>query len=112
MTHGVAGEYVDAMAIVDLPPDSQKSIFIGTTRVLLCHAGKTLFALEDKCTHAFQQLLGGEIEDGTITCPKHGACFDLASGKPVNRVSSRPVKVYQLRVRNERIEIDLMPLTA
>lgn len=109
MTQGVTDAFVDVLAVADLPLDTQKSIFVGVNRVLLCHTDNGVFALEDRCTHAFQQLLGGKIEDGIITCPKHGACFDLASGKPVNGVSSRPVKVYQLRVREERIEIDPGP---
>ena len=111
MTHEVKNEgFVDAIALTDLPPDAQKSVFIGTTRVLLCNTGTGLFAIEDKCTHAFQQLVGGEMQDGVITCPKHGACFDLASGKPVNNVATRPIKVFKLRVRNERIEVDPRPL--
>jgi 3-phenylpropionate/trans-cinnamate dioxygenase ferredoxin component len=99
--------FVDAIATVGLPPGAQKSLFIGTTRVLLCNTKDGLVALEDKCPHAFQPLAGGEIEDGAITCPKHGACFSLATGKPLNDVAKRPIKVFAARIRDDRIEVSL-----
>ena len=101
--------FVDVIAVSELPPDAQKTVFVGTTRVLLCNTDKGLFALEDKCTHALQPLAGGEIEDGIITCPKHGACFDLVTGKPTNNLSKRPVKVFELRVCDGRIQINPAP---
>ncbi len=102
--------FLDTLALSELPPDSQKSVFVRTTRVLLCNTDAGLFAIEDRCTHAFQPLAGGDIEDGIISCPKHGACFDLASGKPTNNVATRPVKIFKVRVRNERIEVDPTPV--
>ena len=102
--------FVDVLAVSELPPDAQKTVYVGFTRVLLCNTGHGLFAIEDKCSHAVQPLVGGEMEDGIITCPKHGACFDLATGKPTNNVSTRPVKVFALRVSGDRIEVAPTPI--
>ena len=104
MTNAAHG-YVDVIGIADLPAGTQKAVFVGVTRVLLCHTNQGLFALEDKCSHAFQPLAGGNIENGAITCPKHGACFSLASGKPLNDVAKRAVKTFGVRVRAQRIEV-------
>ena len=100
-----AESFVDAIAVADLPQDSQKTVFVGVTRVLLCNTAAGIFALEDRCPHAFQPLFGGAIVGGAITCPKHGACFSLLSGKPLNDVTQRPLKMFGVRVRGERIEI-------
>lgn len=102
--------YVDVLALSDLPAGSQKTVHICFTRVLLCHTEQGLYAIEDKCSHAVQPLAGGEIENGVITCPKHGACFDLATGNPVNNVSRRPVRTFGVRVNDGRIEIDPVAL--
>jgi len=38
-------------------------------------------AIEAICSHAGGRLEDGEIEDGCVVCPVHGAIFDLATGK-------------------------------
>jgi nitrite reductase/ring-hydroxylating ferredoxin subunit len=79
----------------------------GYRRILLCREGEHLFALEDLCPHAYQSLAGGEVRDGVIRCPRHGACFNLSNGLPTNTVSKQPVKVFAVRIRQGRIEVDL-----
>jgi 3-phenylpropionate/trans-cinnamate dioxygenase ferredoxin component len=106
---GITESFVDVIAASALPPESQKTVVVGFTRILLCNADDALFAVEDKCPHALQPLAGGEIEKGAITCPKHGACFSLATGKPLNDVATRPIKVFDVRVRDDRIEINPKP---
>ena len=97
--------YIEVIGIGDLPEGTQKAVFVSVTRVLLCHTSEGLYAVEDKCSHAFQPLAGGEIREGNITCPKHGACFDLATGKSLNQVTARPIKTFNVRVRAGRVEI-------
>src|SRR5215472_3964047 len=38
-------------------------------------------AIEAICSHAGGRLEDGEIENGCVVCPVHGAIFDLISGK-------------------------------
>lgn len=99
--------FVDVLALADLPENGQRVVSHGYRRILLCREGEQLFALEDLCPHAYQSLAGGEVRDGKIRCPRHGACFNLSNGLPVNTVSKQPVKVFAVRVRQGRIEVDL-----
>ncbi len=48
--------------------------------VLVCRVGGELFAVEDNCSHADQKLSEGRFRRGMITCPKHGAAFDVRDG--------------------------------
>ena len=54
-----------------------------------------------------QPLFGGTIVDKTIRCPKHGACFALDTGRPVNGVADRPLATYRLRIRGDIIQIEM-----
>ncbi|HKV56042.1 MAG TPA: cytochrome P450 [Candidatus Binataceae bacterium] len=49
--------------------------------LLLSRRGESIFAIEAICSHAGGRLEDGDIEDGCVICPIHGAIFDLASGK-------------------------------
>ncbi|CAM2169665.1 Rieske 2Fe-2S domain-containing protein [Paraburkholderia sacchari] len=99
----------DVASTDELPPGAQRTVLVGTARVLLYRDPVTncIWALEDKCGHAFQPLFGGVIQKGVIQCPKHGACFDLATGQPTNAVTNRPVKTYAVVVRDNRILVSM-----
>jgi 3-phenylpropionate/trans-cinnamate dioxygenase ferredoxin subunit len=99
--------FVDVLAVEELPPSSQKSVSYRFTRILLCNTGADIFAVEDLCPHALQPLAGSEITGGTIRCSKHGAQFALATGQPRNGVTAKSLRVYPVRLRNGRIEIDV-----
>jgi nitrite reductase/ring-hydroxylating ferredoxin subunit len=100
-----ADGYLDVLAVEDLPAGSQRSVPHGFERVLLCHASGTIRAVADLCPHALQPLAGGQVIDGAIRCARHGALFDLVTGKPQNGVTSRVLRVYPVRIRDGRIQI-------
>lgn len=64
-------------------------------------------ALGDTCTHANVSLAGGEVEDGTIECWKHGSPFDLATGRPLTLPATEPVPVYTITVRGDDVFVDV-----
>jgi 3-phenylpropionate/trans-cinnamate dioxygenase ferredoxin subunit len=97
--------WVDVLALDDLPVDAQRVVWVGMSRVLLCRTAEQLYAVSDICPHALQPLSGGAISDGMIVCPRHGARFDLCSGKPGNRVTAKPLVVYEVAVDQGRIRV-------
>ncbi|HZW58032.1 MAG TPA: molybdopterin-dependent oxidoreductase [Nitrososphaerales archaeon] len=50
--------------------------------VLLIKSGDRIYAVEPLCTHHGSDLSRGKVNVAarTISCPLHGACFDLATG--------------------------------
>jgi 3-phenylpropionate/trans-cinnamate dioxygenase ferredoxin subunit len=105
-------EFADAAALADLPAGAQAAVMIGGTSVLLCHDADSnrVWAVQNICPHARAPLAGGIVRGGTIQCPQHGACFDLATGRPVNQVTVRPAKVHAVAIRADRILLSLDPL--
>jgi len=104
-----ADGFVDVLALEDLTPGSQKSILWGFERILLCHTADAIHAVADCCPHALQPLCGSIICGGVIRCAKHGAEFDLVTGKPRNGVTPRTLKVFPLKVHHGRIQVKVTP---
>lgn len=48
--------------------------------VVVCRVAGELFALEDNCSHADTPLSEGRLRGTSVTCPMHGACFDVRDG--------------------------------
>jgi 3-phenylpropionate/trans-cinnamate dioxygenase ferredoxin subunit len=71
----------------------------------------TLHAFEDRCTHDGESLAGAEVESdaatpcGVVVCPRHGARFCLATGAALTPPAYEPLKVFAVRERAGRIEV-------
>lgn len=111
---GLVSDFQDVGPLAALAPGRQQTVLVGKTALLLCHeaASGRVWAMRNSCPHAFQPLEGGVVRDGTLQCPKHGACFDLATGRAMNPVTTRSLAVYSTRVQDGRILVSLEPLPA
>ena len=61
--------------------------------------------LEARCSHRGGPLHEGEIVDGCLQCPWHGARFDLDTGEVRRGPASAPQPVYEVDVRGDRTMI-------
>jgi 3-phenylpropionate/trans-cinnamate dioxygenase ferredoxin subunit len=66
--------------------------------------------MEDRCSHDNGPLAEGEIDQAncTVECPRHGALFDLRSGKPLTLPAYVPVESFPVVVEDGivRVEVD------
>lgn len=53
---------------------------VGTNGVVVCRVAGMLYAVDDNCSHADTRLSTGRLRGATLTCPLHGAQFDVRDG--------------------------------
>lgn len=87
----------------ELPQDGRKSIFIDDVPALLLRIGDQYFAIEDVCSHDGQPLTDGPVTGFEIACPRHGARFDVRTGKPTRMPATEAIPVYAVEVRADGI---------
>ncbi|GGL97497.1 non-heme iron oxygenase ferredoxin subunit [Deinococcus aerophilus] len=84
----------------DFPEGHQAAVEVDGVGVLVvCYEGQ-FYALRNNCSHQDYPLLGGEVNMGRITCQKHGAKFELATGKAKTLPAVKPVKLYRTEVED------------
>jgi 3-phenylpropionate/trans-cinnamate dioxygenase ferredoxin subunit len=100
-------EYI-SVATVDEIGDGERMIFeIGDRSIVLFNIAGGYFAIDDVCSHDDGPVAEGEIEDHAIECPRHGARFDLSSGKALTLPAVVDIGAYPVRVDGEKILIGL-----
>ena len=65
-----------------------------------------IYAIDDACTHAGGSLAEGEINGMTVTCPWHGATFDIANGSATGAPAFEAVKGYKVVVEGDEVKIE------
>ena len=90
-------------AVSEIPPNGRKSIIVDDVPALLVRIGNDFFAIEDVCSHDGQPLTDGPVADGAITCPRHGAKFDLKTGNPLCMPATQAIQIFSVQVRDGEV---------
>jgi 3-phenylpropionate/trans-cinnamate dioxygenase ferredoxin subunit len=73
--------------------------------VLLVRQGGCVFAMENRCTHDGSELSGGQLENGVLVCPHHGAKFALKDGEALCAPAYEPLTMFVVRVEEGVIQV-------
>lgn len=100
---------VEVCPLEELPPGSMKVVVAGSILVGVYNCDGDLFALEDRCSHDDGPLVEGEWEPDrcVVVCPRHGATFDIRSGRPLTLPAYEPVETYPVRVEDGIVKVDV-----
>ena len=88
-----------------------KSYQSGDSKIVVCNINDEYFALSDVCSHDDGELVSGNgklVENCQLECPRHGARFDVKTGKATKMPAIAPIKTYNVKVLNDELEIEIM----
>src|SRR5207247_10592887 len=81
----------------ELEDQQAKRVEVEGQKLALFRVGEAFYALSDTCTHRGGPLSEGTVEGAEVTCPWHGAKFDVKSGSVMGTPPRREVKSYRVR---------------
>ena len=91
-----------------VPLRGKKSVPIGDVTVLIVACDEHLYAVEDRCSHDGGSFAHGALSGKVLTCPRHGATFDIATGRALTMPAVAPIETYELRITDDGwIELDM-----
>ena len=107
-------DFVEVAPLSEVPPGTMKSYIAGIWQVLVANVDGRLYAINNACPHEGQSLSQGTIKGPIVTCPLHGARFDVTSGKCTagaqgglfGRSKVADARVFGVKVEGDKILID------
>ena len=72
--------YVKVATVSDVPPGTMFAAKLGSEGILVANISNAFYAIQSKCPHFGANLCAGKLEGQIVTCPKHGAKFDVTTG--------------------------------
>ena len=78
---------------------------IGDLELVVFNIAGDIFAIGDVCSHDGAPLGEGEIEEFEVVCPRHGARFNIRSGKATELPAVEDIPAYPVRMINNQIEV-------
>lgn len=98
-------DWVDVDAVANLPEGSVSLVDVEGTEVAVFNIGGQFYAIEDVCTHDGGPLAEGEVQGFEIECPRHGARFDLRSGRVTAPPAYEDISTLQVCIRDDRVQV-------
>ena len=103
----MTNDFVFAAHASEIPAGQFKPVEVNGKRLLICHTEAGFYAVDDTCTHDDGPLTDGWLEGNAIECPRHGARFDVTSGKVLCLPAAVPIKSYPVKVEGEDIRVNV-----
>ncbi|MGH6817956.1 MAG: Rieske (2Fe-2S) protein [Methylovirgula sp.] len=100
-------EFVKVANTNEIVPGQARLVNIKGKEIALFNVEGTFFALENACTHEEGPLAEGEIDGHEVTCPWHGARFDVRTGDVLGPPAYEAACRYNVRVAGSDIEVEV-----
>jgi 3-phenylpropionate/trans-cinnamate dioxygenase ferredoxin subunit len=99
--------FVKVATRAELPPGSKKLAEVDGRPIAVFNVDGSFYAIDDVCTHDGGPLAEGELSGCEIMCPRHGARFDVRTGKALCMPAIEPVAVHAVLIRGEDVCVAL-----
>jgi 3-phenylpropionate/trans-cinnamate dioxygenase ferredoxin subunit len=98
-------EFITVATVDEIQVGERMVVELGRDWVAIFNVDGHYYAIKDVCTHDGGPLAEGELNGCIIACPRHGATFDIRTGKVLSAPAYVDVPVYDIRVNDQDIQI-------
>ena len=101
------GRLVKVAETKDVPPGTAMAVDLEGRKIALFNSGGAYYAIDDTCTHRGGPLSQGEVEGTVVTCPWHGATYDITTGNVLGPPAAVGVGRYDVRVDGDDVKVEI-----
>ena len=98
--------------VQDFASGSMKTLSIQGQEYLISNIEGTVYAIDGLCPHAQGRIAEGRLVGTVAVCPKHGAEFDVRTGKNLKKphfpfAKAADLRSYKVSIEGEDVFLDL-----
>lgn len=100
-------EFIQVGSVDELIDGGRLFIEVDEQPIVVLRIANQYYAIGDVCSHDEGPVGEGAIEGFEIICPRHGARFDIRSGKALALPAFVDIPAFPVRIVDGQIEIGL-----
>ena len=100
-------EFVEIAPASELPNGERLFVEVADRPLVIFNIAGQYFAIGDVCTHDDGPLGDGDLEGFNVVCPRHGAEFDIRTGKVMQMPAVVDIPAYPVRVVEGMIQVGI-----
>jgi 3-phenylpropionate/trans-cinnamate dioxygenase ferredoxin subunit len=103
----IMADFVRVCSVSDIPDPGKLVVEVDDHFVVVFHVAGVFSAIEDCCTHDGNALGEGELNGCEITCPRHGARFDIRTGKVLCMPALTDTPAHEVKVEDGAVFVKI-----
>jgi len=100
-------EYLEIAPASELPSGERLFVEIAGKPIVIFNIAGQFFSIADVCSHDDGPVGEGDLEGYNITCPRHGAEFDVRTGQVMSMPAVVDIPAYPVRVVDGMIQLGI-----
>src|SRR5947208_1197106 len=100
-------EFILVAKTTDLSDPGRMMLEVEDRIVVLLKVGGEFFCIDDVCTHDGGPLSEGRLENHSLACPRHGAKFDIRTGKALTMPATVDTAAHEVKVEGDDVLVRL-----
>lgn len=80
---------------------------VGNRVLAVFNVDGKFYAIDDACSHAGGSLAEGPVAGSVVTCPWHGATFDILTGSALSEPAYEGVKSYNVKTQDGKVFVEI-----
>jgi 3-phenylpropionate/trans-cinnamate dioxygenase ferredoxin subunit len=98
-------QWIAVLPVNELTPGMHTLVDLEQVSLLVINVAGKFYAIENICSHDGGELSDGEICGAEITCPRHGAKFDVTTGAVLCAPAFEDIATYPVRVIDNIVQV-------
>ena len=98
---------VKVAEVDDLDEGELLAVEVDGEPICLAKVDHSIYAFTDDCTHISGPLNEGELDGEVLTCPWHGAQFNVRTGKVLRGPARQDIQTYHVQIEGSSILLSL-----
>lgn len=95
----------DVIAVEDLEKGWVTRVQAGSRTIAVYDTPSGVYASLPLCNHGGADLCDGYFDRHVVECPLHQGAFDVRTGEPVAAPATRPMRTFETRVVDGRVQV-------
>jgi nitrite reductase/ring-hydroxylating ferredoxin subunit len=100
-------QFIKVANTADLASGEARCVEVAGKKIALFNLEGSFYAIDDTCTHRGGPLSEGELSGDEVTCPWHGAVYNVKTGTVLGPPAPRGVASYPVRVQGSDVEVEV-----
>jgi len=101
------GERVRVASLAEVPPGTGRQVQVSGRALAIYNLDGIMHAIDGTCTHRGGPLGEGALVGNVVTCPWHGARFDVTTGAVLGPPAPQGVISHRVTVEGDSIFVEL-----
>ncbi|HVB74388.1 MAG TPA: non-heme iron oxygenase ferredoxin subunit [Ktedonobacteraceae bacterium] len=100
-------DFIKVAQVDEVDDGEMMAVEVDGEPVCLAKVNGCIYAFTDNCTHISGPLNEGELDGEVLTCPWHGAQFNVTTGKVLRGPARQDIQTYPVKVEDNAVFVSL-----